>query len=107
VISFDVSTKGLDTTQRFLAEFKGQLPFATSLALNQTARDVQLAYKAQTATSFVSPTAFTRNAFRYDQSTKASLVAQVVRQAPQPLPAPQPAQAQPQQAALGYDDPPF
>ncbi len=77
MISFDVSTKGLDSTQRFLAEFKGQLPFATSLALNQTARDVQLAYKAQTATSFVSPTAFTRNAFRYDQSTKASLVAQV------------------------------
>ena len=77
MISFDVSTTGIDATQRFLAEFTGQLPFATSLALNQTARDVQQAYKAQTSSSFVSPTAFTRNAFRYDQSTKASLVAQV------------------------------
>ncbi|MFZ9959562.1 MAG: hypothetical protein ACO3GP_04150 [Candidatus Limnocylindrus sp.] len=77
MIRFDVDTKGLDSSQRFLAGLKGQLPFATSLALNQTARDVQLAYKAETTSAFQAPVAFTRNAFRYNKSNKASLVAEV------------------------------
>ena len=77
MISVSVSTRGLDGLTRFAANATNQLPFATSLAINQTARDVQLALKAQTTQSFTDPTAFTRNAFRYTKSTKASLVAEV------------------------------
>jgi hypothetical protein len=77
VISLDVDTSGLDAAQRMLAAMADQLPFATSLALNRTARDVQLAYRGQTTVSFISPVAFTRNAWRYTQSTKTSLEATV------------------------------
>lgn len=77
MISTTVTTKGLDTLQVFTAQATNQLPFATSLALNQTARDTQLALKAQVPISFDQPTAFTRSAFRYSKSSKTSLVAEV------------------------------
>jgi len=79
VITTTVNTKGLDAMRTFCAQASNQLPFAASLALNQTARDVQLALKAQVSESFTSPTPFTRNAFIYTKSTKANLTAQVTR----------------------------
>jgi hypothetical protein len=77
MLSITTDTSGLTKLQRFLGAYKNQLPFASSVALNQTARDVQLAYKAQTKQSFIKPVAFTVNAFRYDKSTKANLIATV------------------------------
>lgn len=77
MLNLTVDTRELTKAQDFLVRFKGQLPFATSLALNQTAREVQLAYKGQTTKAFKDPVPFTRNAFRYNKSTKATLVAEV------------------------------
>lgn len=81
-VSADFS--GLSKAQRFLGAYRNQLPFATSVALNQTARQVQQAYKAETTRSFDKPVAFTRNAFRYNKSTKANLVAEVFPAADRP-----------------------
>lgn len=77
MISLTADISGLSKAQRFVGAYKNQLPFAASVALNQTARQVQQAYKAETSRSFVKPVAFTRNAFRYDKSTKRDLVATV------------------------------
>lgn len=79
MINATVTTKGLDRLQAFAAQATNQLPFAASVALNQTARDVQLALKGQVSQSFTNPTAFTRNAFIYSKSTKARLIAEVTR----------------------------
>ena len=77
MLQITTDTSGLTKLQRFLGAYKNQLPFAASVALNQTARQVQLAYKAQTKQSFVKPVAFTTSAFRYDKSTKLTLLATV------------------------------
>lgn len=74
-ITADLS--GLTKAQRFIGAYRNQLPFAASVALNQTARQVQLAMKQQTTKSFDKPVAFTKNAFRYNKSTKANLTAEV------------------------------
>lgn len=81
MLSVSIDASSLKPMQRFLAAYKGQMPFATSVAINQTARDVQLALKATTSTAFDKPTAFTKNAFRYTKSSKTSLVATI---SPQP-----------------------
>ena len=77
MINITTDTSGLTKLQRFLGAYKNQLPFAASVALNNTARQVQQAYKAETSRSFLKPVAFTRNAFRYDKSNKRDLVATV------------------------------
>ena len=77
MLSITTDTSGLTKAQRFLGAYKNQLPFAASVALNQTARQVQQAYKAETGRSFFKPVAFTRNAFRYDKSSKTNLIATV------------------------------
>ena len=77
MITIKVDSRGVNRAQAFVAAYRNQLPFATSVALNQTARDVQLALKAETTRSFTAPVAFTKSAFRYSKSTKLSLVAQV------------------------------
>ena len=77
MINITTDLSGLTKAQRFLGAYKNQLPFASSVALNQTARDVQLAYKTQTKQSFIKPVAFTTSAFRYDKSSKTNLLATV------------------------------
>lgn len=77
MISISVDAKQLNAAQLFIGQVKNQLPFATSLALNQTARDVQQALKQETTNSFANPVPYTRNAFRYKKSTKALLIAEV------------------------------
>jgi hypothetical protein len=77
MIDIKVDASQIKKAQLFVAQINNQLPFATSVALNQTARDVQQALKAQTKQSFVNPVAYTVNAFRYDKSTKRDLVATV------------------------------
>lgn len=76
-ITLSVDASDLNRVKAFLAAYSGQLPFATSLALNRTARDVQAGLNRATTTAFTDPVAFTRKAFRYSQSTKANLVAEV------------------------------
>lgn len=77
MITIKVDSRGVNRAQAFVAAYRNQLPFATSVALNQTARDVQLALKAETTRAFTAPVAFTKSAFRYSKSSKLSLVAQV------------------------------
>ena len=77
MIDIQVDTTGISKLKLTVARIKNQMPFATSVALNQTARDVQQAYRAEVPRSFTNPVAYTRNAFRYDKSTKANLVATV------------------------------
>lgn len=77
MINLSVDARDLTRSQQFLGSFSGQLPFASSVALSRTARDVQLALKAQTTQTFDAPTAFTKNAFRYTKATKRDLVADV------------------------------
>lgn len=76
-LTLTINAKELDKAKLFLATISNQLPFATSIALNQTARDIQQALKAETTSSFVNPVAYTRNAFRYTKSTKTNLTAEV------------------------------
>jgi hypothetical protein len=56
---------------------RDQIPFATSLALNTTARDAQAALKREITRVFDSPTKFVQNSPRITPSTKANLNASV------------------------------
>ena len=76
-ISLSVSASGLDELVVWNATVAKQLPFAMSQALNQLARQAQQDMKEGTTQYFINPTAYTRNAFRYEQSTKANLTAYV------------------------------
>ena len=64
-------TRGLSSMQ------KKQIPFATMLALNDTAFALHKTYKKQTLQKFDSPTTFTQKGFRYDKAKKTNLVAVV------------------------------
>ena len=79
MINVTIDARQLERARVFAATVSNQLPFATAGALSATARDVQLALKAQVSESFTTPTPFTRNAFIYTKSTKANLTAQVTR----------------------------
>jgi len=77
MIKITTDLSELTKAQRFIGAYRNQLPFAASVALNQTARQVQLAMKQQTTKSFDKPVPFTKNAFRYNKSTKVNLTAEV------------------------------
>ena len=64
-------TKGLSSMQ------KKQIPFATMLALNDTAFALHKTYKKQTLQKFDSPTTFTQKGFRVEKAKKTNLVAVV------------------------------
>ena len=64
-------TKGLSSIQ------KKQIPFATMLALNDTAFALHRAYKKQTTQKFDNPTDFTQKGFRVDKAKKTNLIAVV------------------------------
>lgn len=64
-------TKGLGSMQ------KKQIPFATMLALNDTAFALHKTYKKQTLQKFDSPTTFTQKGFRVEKAKKTNLVAVV------------------------------
>jgi hypothetical protein len=77
VIRVSIDDAGIDKANLFIATIKNQLPYATSVALNNVAFNVRKDLGEQTTRSFVNPTSFTQKAFRYTKSTKASLEAQV------------------------------
>ena len=76
-IQLSVDDKGVDKMLTLVASIKGQLPFATSVALNQVAFNVRQELGQETSRSFVNPTKFTQSAFKYTKSTKANLEATV------------------------------
>ena len=76
-IQLSVDDKGVDKMLTLVASIKGQLPFATSVALNQVAFNVRQELGQETSRSFVNPTRFTQSAFKYTKSTKANLEATV------------------------------
>lgn len=76
-IRLSIDDTGIDKARLFVATIKNQLPYATSVALNNVAFNVRKELGEQTTSSFVNPTKFTQTAFRYNKSTKASLEAQV------------------------------
>ena len=78
-LSIDQDLKGFD---RFLKNYRDQLPFATSVAINNTAinkqgTDVKTALNKGTLGAFHKPVKFTQNAFRVQKSTKRNLVAHI------------------------------
>lgn len=76
-INLSIDAKEIDKLKLTLATLQNQLPFAASVALNQTAFQVKQAMKPATTQYFDKPTPFTQNAFRYTKSTKTSLQATI------------------------------
>jgi hypothetical protein len=76
-IRLSIDDKDINKAKLFVAAINNQLPFATSVALNNVAFNVRRELGQQTTRSFASPTKFTQNAFKYNKATKANLEAQV------------------------------
>ena len=76
-IRLSIDDSGINKAKLFVATIKNQLPYATSVALNNVAFNVRKELGKQTTSSFVNPTKFTQSAFKYNKSTKANLVAEV------------------------------
>jgi hypothetical protein len=75
-IQISIDHAGVDKLLLVTAGLRNQLPFATSVALNNTAYAVMQAERDATSV-FNTPTAYTRNAFRYTRSNKDTLTATV------------------------------
>lgn len=58
---------------QWTGKMMAQLPFATSVALNKTAFQLQQTLNYETSRYFDNPTSFTQRAFRYTKSTKSNL----------------------------------
>ena len=65
-----VAVKGVSETKQFLAALKGQIPYATSLALNRTGKEVIAAQKDQMRRDFDEPTPYTLNSLFATKATK-------------------------------------
>ena len=74
VLTIDQDLKGFD---RFLNNNRKQLPFATSVALNNTGFDMRNAFNKGTLSAFNKPTRFTQKAFLTTKSKKTNLVVHV------------------------------
>lgn len=80
VIQFEVDTKDVDRMLRWTATLQGQLPYATSRALNDTAKQMAEDLNASTANPryFDKPTPFTQKGYRVSQfSSKTNPVAEL------------------------------
>ena len=73
-LTIDQDLKGFD---RFLNNNRKQLPFATSVAINNTAFDVKTALGKGTLGAFDQPTKFTQKAFLVSKSKKTALVSHI------------------------------
>ena len=73
-LTIDQDLKGFD---RFLNNNKKQLPFATSVALNNTGFDMRNAFNKGTLSAFNKPTRFTQKAFLTTKSKKTNLIVHV------------------------------
>jgi hypothetical protein len=77
MIRLSIDDAGIDKAKLFVATIKNQLPYATSVAINNVAFNMRKDLGQQTIKSFVNPTKYTQSAFRYTRSTKATLEATV------------------------------
>ena len=73
-LTIDQDLKGFD---RFLNNNRKQLPFATSVALNNTGFDMRNAFNKGTLSAFNKPTRFTQKAFLTTKSKKTNLIVHV------------------------------
>ena len=73
-LTIDQDLKGFD---RFLNNNRKQLPFATSVALNNTGFDMRESFNKATLSVFNQPTRFTQKAFLTTKSKKTNLVVHV------------------------------
>jgi hypothetical protein len=75
-INLSIDASGINKAQSWLAEVKGQLPFAASRALNDSAKQAASALNQSTNQYFDRPTRFTQTAYRVSSfSNKRSLEA--------------------------------
>jgi hypothetical protein len=74
-LSITVDTTGLEEAARRSSVLAKQLPFATSLALNEVAFKARTALNGSTRQYFNAPTKFTETAFLVQKSKKADLQA--------------------------------
>jgi hypothetical protein len=74
-LSITVDTTGLEEAARRSSALAKQLPFATSLALNEVAFKARTALNGSTRQYFNAPTKFTETAFLVQKSKKADLEA--------------------------------
>ena len=73
-LSIDQDLKGFE---RFTKNYRKQLPFASSVALNSTGFDIRQALNKGTLGAFDKPTTFTQKAFLTTKSKKTNLVVHV------------------------------
>tara|TARA_R100000773_G_scaffold37543_1_gene32622 strand:+ start:162 stop:827 length:666 start_codon:yes stop_codon:yes gene_type:complete len=73
-LTIDQDLKGFD---RFLNNNRKQLPFATSVALNNTGFDMRNAFNKGTLSAFNKPTRFTQKAFLTTKSKKTNLIVHI------------------------------
>ena len=71
-LTIDQDLKGFE---RFTKNYRKQLPFASSVAINNTAFDIRTALNKGTLGAFDKPTKFTQKAFIVTKSKKTNLVA--------------------------------
>ena len=76
-VRLSLDATGIDKAQLWLAALHAQLPYAISLALNDTAFDVRSTVNEATTRFFNTPNRFTQTAFLVERSTKANLTATI------------------------------
>lgn len=84
-----VAVSGINETQKFLAALKGQIPFATSVALNEVGKEVISAQKDEMSRVFDEPTPYTLGALFKTKATKANLETRTRIKSPNPIEASQ------------------
>ncbi len=80
-IRLDIDSSGLNKAQEWLAQIKGQMPFAASRALNEIAKGAAKDLNQSTNQYFDRPTQFTQRAYRVSRfSNKRNLTAELAPQ---------------------------
>ena len=72
-MSAGVQVNGLTATKQWIADLKGQIPYATSVALNKTGKEVIGAQKDEMRRVFDAPTPYTLASLFKTTATKANL----------------------------------
>jgi hypothetical protein len=80
-VSLNIDSSGLNKAQAWLAQIKGQMPFAASRALNEVAKSGVKDLNESTNKYFDRPTQFTQRAYRVSRfSNKHNLTAELAPQ---------------------------
>jgi len=79
-----IELRGLDETKKALATLSGQLPFATSLALNRMGKETLAAQKQEMRSKFDRPTPYTLGALFKTTATKTNLETRTRIKSPNP-----------------------